>query len=393
MEGYLLVQRETSISLSSELIDEIETPALIYDERKLEALLDCALAGQQRAGYKLLYAVKAAAVSDVLEHLAPRIDGFAVSSLFEGRLIRSLFPESEIHFTAPGIRSDEVSELSALCDFISLNSRTQVERYGAALGRKSSLGIRVNTRISSVADPRYDPCRRSSKLGIPIEELADVLVSAPSNVEGIHIHTNADSTNFGELLKNVEVLLNAVPEWLEVKWVNLGGGYLFEDVPLDGLIQASDLVRNRFGAEVFLEPGAGLVRSAGFLVASVLDIFEVDGDRIAVLDTTVNHMPEVFEFNYSPDVMRRRDDGQFEYILAGSTCLAGDVFGTYKFSEPLEVGRKVIFEEAGAYALAKAHRFNGMNLPEIGVVTVDGQYSVRKAFSYLDFASFWMTNV
>ena len=388
----MLVRQETSSSLSPELIGEINTPALIHDERKLKTLLDCALAGQQRAGYKLLYAVKATALSDVLGYLAPRIDGFAVSSLFEARLIRSLFAESEIHFTAPGVRSDEVSELSALCEFISLNSRTQLERYGTALGRKSSLGVRVNTRISSVADPRYDPCRPSSKLGIPVEELADVLASASATIEGLHIHTNADSTNFGELLKNVEVLVSAVPEWLEVKWVNLGGGYLFEDVPLDPLIEASDLVRRRFGADVFLEPGAGLVRSAGFLVASVLDIFGVDGDRIAVLDTTVNHMPEVFEFNYSPDVMRQRDDGQFEYILAGSTCLAGDVFGTYKFSEPLEVGRKVIFEEAGSYALAKAHRFNGMNLPEIGVVTVDGQYSVRKAFSYMDFASFWMTN-
>ena len=377
MEEQLLVRKETPSSLSPELIEKVNTPALIHDERKLEALLDCALAGQQRADYKLLYAVKATALSDVLGHLAPRIDGFAVSSLFEARLIRNLFAESEIHFTAPGIRSDEVSELSALCEFVSLNSPTQVQRYGAALGRKSSLGVRVNTRISSVADPRYDPCRPSSKLGIPIEELADVLVSVPATVEGLHIHTNADSTDFGELLTNVEVLVEAVPEWLEVKWVNLGGGYLFEDVSLDFLIQALDLVRSRFGAEVFLEPGAGLVRSAGFLVASVLDLFEVDGDRIAVLDTTVNHMPEVFEFNYSPDVVGQTDDGHFEYILAGSTCLAGDVFGRYRFAEPLRVGQKVVFEEAGAYALAKAHRFNGVNLPEIGVVGVDGRYRVR----------------
>ena len=253
----MLVRREISISLSPELIDEIETPALIYDERKLEALLDCALAGQQRAGCKLLYAVKATAVSDVLEHLAPRIDGFAVSSLFEGRLIRSLFAESEIHFTAPGVRSDEVLELGALCDFVSLNSRTQVERYGAAFSRRSSLGIRVNTRISSVADPRYDPCRRSSKLGIPIEELADVLISSPATIEGLHIHTNADSTDFGELLTNVEVLVGAIPEWPEVKWVNLGGGYLFEGVRLDPLIEASDLVRRRFGADVFLGTRSG----------------------------------------------------------------------------------------------------------------------------------------
>ena len=53
---------------------------------------------------------------------------------------------------------------------------------------------------------------------------------------------------------------------------------------------------------------------------------------------------------------------------AGSTCLAGDIFGTYKLPVALEVGQRVVFEEAGAYSLAKAHRFNGVNLPQVGYV-------------------------
>ena len=389
----MLIQQETSSRLSSKLIEKVETPALIYDVRKLETLLDCGLAARQKAGCKLLYAVKATALSDVLQHLGPRIDGFAVSSLFEARLIRNLFPGSKIHLTTPGIRSDEVSEISELCEFISLNSRTQLQMYGAAFSQRSSVGIRVNTRISAVADQRYDPCRTNSKLGIPIEEVAEVLRSNPESIEGLHIHTNADSTDFGELLTNVEVLVRAMPEWLELKWVNLGGGYLFEDVPLDPLIQAVDLVQRKFGSEVFLEPGAGLVRGAGFLVGSILDIFDVDSSRIAVLDTTVNHMPEILEFDYRPDVIGQEEDGLFEYTLVGSTCLAGDVFGTYRFTERLEIGSKVVFEEAGAYTLAKAHRFNGINFPEVGFLCADSQYRVCKTFNYLDFTKYWMTNV
>ena len=393
MEGQLLVRQEISERLTPEFVANIDTPALVYDERKLDDLLETGRTAQRAAGCKLLYAVKATAHSTLLSHLFPRIDGFAVSSLFEARLIRDLFPSTEVHFTTPGIRSDEVSEISAICEYVSLNSRSQVERYGVMIGRASSLGIRVNTRISSVADHRYDPCRPRSKLGIPIEEVPAVLTSTPATIEGLHIHTNADSTDFGELLANAEALVNAMPVPLEVKWVNLGGGYLFENAPLQPLIQAVELVRSRFGAEVFLEPGAGLVRGSGFLVASIIDIFDVDGGHIAVMDTTVNHMPEVLEFDYTPDVMGQRQDGRFEYTLAGRTCLAGDVFGKYRFTDPLEVGGKIIFPEAGAYTLAKAHRFNGVNLPEIGILTVDGQYMVCKTFSYLDFASYWMTNV
>ena len=393
MEEQLLVRQEASSGLSSELVEKVDTPALIYDERKLHFLMDCGLEAQQRSGCKLLYAVKAAAFSDVLEFLNPRIDGFAVSSLFEARLIRSLFAEAEIHFTAPAIRPGEVSELSELCDFVSLNSGTQVARMGIEFGQRSSIGVRVNTRISSVDDDRYDPCKFGSKLGIPIEELADVLTWSPVVIEGLHFHTNADSTDFGELLANVEALVSSIPDSRGFEWVNLGGGYLFEDALLEPLVRAADLIRSRLGAEVFFEPGAGLVRSAGFLVATVVDLFEVDGSRVVVLDTTVNHMPEVFEFSYKPDVIGEVEAGPFECILAGGTCLAGDVFGTYRFAGPLEIGGRVVFEEAGAYTLSKAHRFNGVNLPEIGFLSTDGRYMSRKVYSYLDFTSYWQTNV
>ena len=79
-------------------------------------------------------------------------------------------------------------------------------------------------------------------------------------------------------------------------------------------------------------------------------------------------------------------------MLAGSTCLAGDVFGTYRFPEPLAVGQKIAFEGAGAYTLVKAHRFNGMNLPQVGMLNCDGQYRVVKTFGYGDFASYWDTS-
>ena len=52
-----------------------------------------------------------------------------------------------------------------------------------------------------------------------------------------------------------------------------------------------------------MNQGQDLVRAAGYLIASVLDIFDVNGKRIAVLDTTINHMPEVLEFDYQPDVL------------------------------------------------------------------------------------------
>ena len=304
-------------------------------------------------------------------------------------LIREYFPRVETHFTSPGVGPDHIPALRAHCNFISFNSETQAERYGEALAGAASLGVRVNTGLSKVSDPRYDPCRPHSKLGVPVAELRRVLARSAVDLDGLLIHTNSDSIDFGELLDNVRALCDALPKPHMFEWVNLGGGYLLENTPLEPLAEAVAQVKAHFGAQVYIEPGAGLVRAAGYLVGSVLDIFEVEGKQVAVLDTTVNHMPEVLEFDYQPGVVGQSNDGPFEYVLAGSTCLAGDIFGTYRLPAALEVGEKVIFEEAGAYSMAKAHWFNGTNLPQVGILDHDGRYHVVRTFGYQDFASYW----
>ena len=89
-------------------------------------------------------------------------------------------------------------------------------------------------------------------------------------------------------------------------------------------------------------------------------------------------MPEVFEYQFSPYVLGESEIGEFSYLLAGSTCLAGDIFGEYSFKEPLEVGSKVIFGDFGAYTLVKAHTFNGLNFPSIYALTCHGDIVLKK---------------
>ncbi len=155
----------------------------------------------------------------------------------------------------------------------------------------------------------------------------------------------------------------------------------------DLLGEATDRLRSRYGLAIFIEPGAALVRGAGYLVASVIDMFRAGGKSIAVLDTTVNHMPEVFEYQFEPDVLGHDDDGEFEYRLVGSSCLAGDLFGEYAFSKRLRIGSRVVLTNAGAYAMVKAHMFNGINLPAIYSVTPTGELILRRRFTFEDFLS------
>jgi carboxynorspermidine decarboxylase len=144
-------------------------------------------------------------------------------------------------------------------------------------------------------------------------------------------------------------------------------------------------VQDKLALQIYLEPGAALVRSAACFVSTVVDIFTSADKKIAILDTTVNHMPEVFEYQFQPSVASTRSNGLYTYTLAGSSCLAGDLFGEYQFGVPLQVGSKIVFTDVGAYTLAKSHMFNGLRLPSIYALTESGSLVLKKRYDYSDY--------
>ena len=380
------------------LFDSVETPAFVYDEMEVGRVLDIAKSLRRTTGCHVLYSIKPLCFPPLLELMVPKVDGFAVSSPFEAQLARSILGDrGRIHFTSPGIRPGEAEELASLCDYVAFNSLSQWERHSGKFVGRASCGLRVNPGLSFLDDERYDPCREGSKLGIDLESLSENLRNDKAFLNGIDgalIHSNCESTEFRELEETVALLEEKVPQFLgRLRWFNLGGGYLFnEDVDIEPLQRAIRVLQSNWGLDVYLEPGAAFVRSAGYMVATVLDIFPSGHQTIAVLDTTVNHMPELLEFDFEPDIEGHTNDGQWEFTLAGCTCLAGDLFGEYRFTKPLSLGDRIIFKNVGSYTLTKAHMFNGVNLPSIYSLGERGELSLLKTFGYEDFSSRWNTH-
>lgn len=369
----------------------ITTPAFIYDSDALRHRCRGVVDAFQHCGLPL-FALKSSHSQDVLHLISSFVEGFAASSLFEARLARSVIGhKGTVHITTPGFRPDEIDEIAELCDYMAFNSLSQWERFGARVQSKAKCGLRINPQFSVVGDNRYDPCRKHSKLGVPLDQLEILLHRSPESlngITGIHFHTNCDSPDCAALLATVQKIdRHLAPLLSRIEWVNMGGGYLFDETADQSeLREAVELLRSKYDVEVYIEPGAAFVREAGTLIASVLDLFPSDGKMVAVLDTTVNHMPEVFEYQFEPDVLGHVEEGRHRYILAGCTCLAGDLFGEYAFDEPLEIGSRVVFQNVGAYTLVKAHMFNGVNLPTIYSLTQNGEMKIMKQFSYEDFA-------
>ena len=374
------------------LKDSIPTsPAFVIDEAEVLKALKALVILRERSGCKVLYSIKSLPLSAVMELSKSYLDGFSVSSLFEARLANEVLAgQGSIHLTTPGIRPDEINELTTLCSHISCNSISQFRQVASVAQNQTSIGLRINPKLSFTVDERYDPCRLYSKLGADISDVLSAAIA--EQIKGLHFHTVFSATDYAPLMQTLDKLRHFMGKRLaELEWLNLGGGYLFDQInDSSDLIELIGRLKNEFNLDVFIEPGNAVVGKAGYLLATVIDCFNSDGKAIAILDTSVNHHPQVFEYQRQPEMCGHDPEGLYPVILAGSTCLAGDLFGEYRFNQPLLVGDKLVFKQVGAYSLVKANRFNGYNLPD--VYMTNGEKIRRiKQHTYQDYRQQWVT--
>lgn len=379
---------------------DVRTPAFVYDEARIQESLARFSCVREISGAKVLYAIKAQPHAGLLQIIEPQVAGFSVSSLFEARMAAEVLQGSgrtdhtrALHLTSPGLLGSELAELSQLCSHISFNSLEQCQRLAADAAAAVSLGVRINPRYSVLDDLRYDPCRPHSKLGVPIEQLHAAVESGMlgDRIDGILFHTHFNSQTTDPLVETLTRIEQAIGSHLrELTWINMGGGHtppsLAQATVLGEVIRA---FRDRYPLDVWLEPGNAIVGGAGTLVASVIDCFERDGQAVAILDTGVHHLPEVFEYQRSPRIREHRPEGAYPMLLAGSSCLAGDLFGEYRFDRPLSVGDRISINQVGAYSLIKASRFNGHNLPSLYLRRTDGSLRLLKSYDYSDYHRQW----
>ncbi|MGY6276543.1 carboxynorspermidine decarboxylase [Methylomonas sp. MgM2] len=362
------------------------SPAFILDLDRVHRNLQSLRQLRQATGCKVLYSMKALPLASLLSELKDRVDGVSVSSLYEARLAKEIFGHcAGLHLTTPGLRQDEFVELAALCGHISFNSLSQY-RHLHTLAEDYSKGLRVNPKLSFADDLRYDPCRPHSKLGVDVELLRHGL---PADIEGLHFHTVFSQTDLQPLLKTFNKLEALLRRHRKLKWLNLGGGYLFHSIAdLAPLIALVGRLKSELVDEVYLEPGKAIVGNAGYLLTTIVDRFESDGKTVLVLDTSVNHQPKVFEYQIKSVLAEEDVQGANSAILAGSTCLAGDVFGEYRFASIPGVGDKLLFADVGAYTMIKANRFNGYPMPAV-YLHRDGDVELSKADAYPDYRNQW----
>ncbi len=375
-------------------LSRVPSPSFVVDAAKIRANLAILSDVRDRAGIRMLAALKAFSMWSLGPTVARYLDGVCASGIFEARLGREEYAGMkgirEVATYCAGYKAGDLPEICALSDHVIFNSPGQIARFrpildaARAAGERFDVGLRINPLHAEGEIAKYDPCQPHSRLGFPITQL---IAEHLDGVDGVHFHTlcEQDFVPLGRTWAAVEPSLK--PHFGRLKWLNFGGGHHITraDYQRDELIAFLQGVRAQTGLEVYLEPGEAVALDAGILIGEVLDVID-NGMPVAIVDISATcHMPDVIEAPYRPAMLGERA-GAAVTRLGGPSCLAGDIIGDYALPVHAEPGSRIAFLDQAHYSMVKTNTFNGVPLPGIWLwdSETDELNQVRR-FGYADF--------
>ncbi|WP_298871672.1 carboxynorspermidine decarboxylase [uncultured Psychrobacter sp.] len=392
----------------------LKTPYYLLDEAAIVANMQIIARLCELSGAKALLALKCFATWGVFDVMEPYLHGTTSSSLNEVRLGYETFGNNnadnnnnvnnqnkkETHAYSVAYSADEIDEVLSYADKIIFNSISQLNAFkGQAAAKNIPVGLRLNPKTSNSSFIIADPARPFSRLG---EHDKDKIAAILGDITGVMIHNNCENDSFEAFsasLADIEARFGDVLAQLE--WVSLGGGihFIAPDYPLEKLADRLKGFSEKYGVQVYLEPGEASIHGAGSLVTTVLDTMHNE-KNLAVVDASIEaHMLDLLIYRESAPIASI--NGEFmaiapvnkdqvndvidNTIIYGRSCLAGDIFGEYVLPSNLQVGDKIAFGNAAGYTMVKKNWFNGVNMPAIVIRRLDGSIDIQREFDYQDY--------
>lgn len=359
----------------------INTPYYLIDQQALLNNLTIVQQVREQSGAKVLLALKCFATWSTFDLMRDYMDGTTSSSLYEVRLGHEKFG-GESHAYSVAYADHEIAAVVENADKIIFNSISQLTRY-ASQATAIPKGLRLNPGISVSGFDLADPARPFSRLG---ESNPQRIKAVLPLIDGFMIHNNCDNRDFARfdaLLTEVEQRYGDLLS--QVNWVSLGGGIHFTDrhYPLDQFCKRLRAFSERYGIQVYLEPGEAVISETASLEVSVLDVLHNEKNLVIVDAATEAHMLDLLIYKMNAKIVP--NEGPHRYMVCGNTCLAGDIFGEFNFSSPLKPGDRLSLLDAAGYTMVKKNWFNGVRMPAIAIRDLNGDIRVVREFGYQDY--------
>jgi len=356
----------------------VATPAYLYSFQSIrDKILEIQSAFSYRA-VTVLFATMANDTPEVLKTVSSMGVGACVNSwrhLTAARLAG--IPEEMIHFTASGVRRDDMERLASTSVTVNLDSLAQIDAWLTLSGRP--FGVRVNSSLLRQASQL--PVDR---LGVAPNEVLS-LIDRKRCPTGLHVYAGTNFCRVQDILPAIDGLFEFASNIPGLTYLNLGGG-----VGIDYKRNGTEFNLSEFGSHVsasaadlnakrdqpiniFFEPGRSLIGGMGVFVTEVTDIKFLNGTRYVTVDGSIAVFPRPFHNPDCPHFVRpvrkivagRTDKPSVwsECYVVGRTTFSRDILAKCSLPQNLATGDRLIFEDGGAYCESMMSQFLGQEPP------------------------------
>jgi diaminopimelate decarboxylase len=286
---------------------------------------------------------------------------------------------------------------------MSVDSREELDflaKTAQAGGREAEILFRVNPDVSPKTHPKIATGLKTSKFGIPAEQVAETYRRAMDMARvlpvGLHCHIGSqilDTSPFAEAAGKMMDIAQAVLEkGGEIKMIDLGGGLGIQYHPDNPAPTPEDLAQAvlpifndrcqdlGIKPKLILEPGRSIVADTTVMLTSV-NVVKRAHVNFAACDAGFNTLarPMLYDSYHHIIVANKASQNpQENYTVVGPICETGDILAKDRKLPALERGDVLAFLDAGAYGFSMASQYNGQPRPaEVLVSRCDAELTRR----------------
>lgn len=354
------------------------------------------------------FAVKAngnLAILRILSQESMGADVFSAGELYVANLAG--MPKEKILFN--GNSKSERDHKTALDSGvrISVDSREELvylSNTARTIDRQAEILFRINPDVSPKTHPKIATGLKTSKFGIPSEQVAETYKRATElpgiRPIGLHCHIGSQILDISPFVEAMTRMMDVAAEVVnlggDVKVIDIGGGLGIQYHPDIPAPKPADLAAGvlpvfedgcadlGINPKLILEPGRSIVADTTVMITSVNVVKQAHINFVAV-DAGFNTLarPMLYDAYHHVIVANKAEDGpQENYTVVGPICETGDILAKDRKLPKVELGDLLAFLDAGAYGFSMASQYNGQ--PRPAEVLVSGSYAelIRHAENY-----------
>jgi diaminopimelate decarboxylase len=373
-----------------ELAERYGTPLYVTDENKLRENIRNykRTFGKSKTGIDtdIYFAVKANGNLTILKVLASEGAGADVFSAGELQLTKLAgIPKEKILFNGNSKSEEELRAAVESQVKVSVDSREELQTLSTIaveMDEEAEIAMRVNPDVSPKVNPKIATGLRTSKFGIPYDEIPQTYEEAarlPNIViKGIHCHIGSQILELSVFKEATEKMMKLVEglyeRGIELEFVDLGGGlgisYQKKQEIAPTPKDLAEMILPTFEAKMkslginlklVLEPGRSIVGTSSILVSKVNTVKQAYKNFVAI-DAGFNLFlrPVMYDAYHEVVVANRlNEEAAVLSTVVGPVCESGDIIAKDRMLPEVKRGDLVAILDAGAYGFSMSSQYNG----------------------------------